>query len=332
MARGLEVELLPEASPFASDEAAAEPPAVLSAAVAERVARGHGPAAAAGRYPTPERMPVPQGGEPAVAGGSAPEAGVAEPPAGSASHEPPRLSLAQLGVGAPGSLLPLDSPEPSSVARAEQRLNDSLSVALAREDSARGVGIEGPALRAVTELVMDAALPLSTQARLLLVVDGRGAIESVSLLEVGADRSEWQRVADALHRRLRARTLRVPAGSAGARLELDVASRPLTLSGGRPGLDAEAFGRAAPAPGTPAAGRVSVLPRQAAPARSQYPWLEIGSHPQPMAGFSTNVGTASGDLADVGGSLRRSVSARLASLTLVPSAAVPSSGAPVGTP
>jgi hypothetical protein len=186
---------------------------------------------------------------------------------------------------------------------------------LALGDSGRGLGMEGPALRAVSELAMNSALPLTATARLLLVVNGSGLIESVSLLEVGAERAEWQRVADALHRKLATQALRMPAGSAGARLQLVVSSRPLSASGARPGLDAELFGKAKRT-GAATLGRLSILPHEPETARAQFPVFET-SGPKVMSGFSTNLLSGAADVADVAGGQLRHVSAQLASLDVV---------------
>lgn len=234
----------------------------------------------------------------------------AETPAGPARA----LSLAQLGIGTGASPYLLDELAPLTQAeQIAQRLDASLAASLALGDSARGLGMEGPALRAVTDLAINSALPLTTSARLLLVVNGSGVTQSVSLLEVGADRAEWQRIADDLRRKLATQRLRIPASSAGARLQLVVSSRPLTASGAQPGLDAELFGTAKR---TRAAtvGRLSVLPRQAEAKYAQFPRLE-GSHH--MSGFSNNLSSGHVDVADLAGGQQRSVRAQLARLDLV---------------
>jgi hypothetical protein len=222
--------------------------------------------------------------------------------------------LGQLGVGIEGRGVPLAPPPPlSTAASAERRLNDSLLTGLAIGDSAKGIGIEGPAVRAVTGLVLDSGLPLATTARLLVVADSGGLTRSVSVLESGADAAQWQHIADALRRALALRKLRIPAGSDGVSFQLVVTSRALLASGAQATLETEVFGKSKREGGTPPAGRVSLLPREPEVARALFPQLE-GSHPQPSATFATNIGSGSADLSDLNPESRRIVTARLAHL------------------
>jgi hypothetical protein len=254
----------------------------------------------------------------------------ATPPA--AEPAPRRLSLEQLGVGVDGRGALLAPPTAPSVAeRVERRLQDSMLTGLALGDSAKGLGIEGPAVRAVTDLVLGSDLPLATSARLLVVASSDGLTRSVSVLESGADEARWQGIADGLRRALAALKLRMPAGSAGVSFQLVVTSRALLASGAEPTLETEVFGNAKREGGTPPAGRVSLLPRKPATARAQFPQLE-GSHPQPWAGFTTNIGLGSADLSDLNSQSQRIVTARLAELDVrVPAASCPGGGGSAGS-
>jgi hypothetical protein len=165
---------------------------------------------------------------------------------------------------------------------------------------------------------------------LLVVAGSDGLTRSVSVLESGADAARWQRIADGLRRALAALKLRMPAGSDGVSLQLVVTSRALLASGAEPTLETEVFGNAKREGGTPPAGRVSLLPRKPATARAQFPQLE-GSHPQPWAGFTTNIGLGSGDLSDLHSQSHRVVTARLAELDVrVPMAGCASGGGSAG--
>ncbi len=226
-----------------------------------------------------------------------------------------RLSLDQLGLAGGVRAFPFDVPEhPSRVALAERRLNAALSNGLAEKDSARGLGVEGPAVRLVTELAAHSALPLTARARLRIAVGADGSTQAVSLLEGDAAAAEWRRIAEALRRSLEGRTLRVPAGSRGVAFELLVLSRLLSPSGGDPkALEVEAFAEARAKPGTPSIARLALMPKKAEPTRAHLPEL-ASTMLRPMGGFSSNVLGSGADLSDLAAGARRRVTADLVRL------------------
>lgn len=65
-------------------------------------------------------------------------------------------------------------------------------------------------------------------------IDGAGMVASVRVLEASSDRSEWDEVAVDLARAARAHPVRVPSGSQGLALTLDVTSAMKTVSGATP--------------------------------------------------------------------------------------------------
>jgi hypothetical protein len=297
------------------EEPRASAPSVVPETAAATTVRERSKTRAGFAAERPVAMDAPMNGERAAA--------LSEGEAQPAPQQLPRhLSLGELGVGVDGSgAILVPSLEPAKMASAESRLQDSMLSGLALADRAKGLGIEEPAVRAVTELVLASDLPLATRATLLFVTDSAGSTRTVSVLESGADSREWQRIAARLKQVLVARKLRLPARSEGASFQLVITSRERLASGAVPKLETEVFGSARQGPGPAAAARISLLPRKPATARAQFPLLE-GSHPQPWAGFTTNIGYASADLSDLNPRSQRSVTAEIAQLDLgVPLAA-----------
>jgi hypothetical protein len=180
-------------------------------------------------------------------------------------------------------------------------------------DSEKGLGLEGQAVHTVAELVHASELPLAASASLLLDADEQGWIRGVAVLESGADGREWQRIAEQLRQSLAGQRLRLPAHSGGVRFQLDITSRELLASGAAPKMESEVFGTAQRGPGTPPEVRVSLLPREPVALRANFPSFH-GAFPQPWAGFSTNIASASADLTDLEQRSQRIVTAELAAL------------------
>lgn len=201
--------------------------------------------------------------------------------------------------------------QPSQRSIYERRLQDSLLTSLAEQDHELGLGPEGPAVQALNELVMASAVPLDTEARLLIVTDAAGSTQSVQVLSASNDSGGWQHIADALKRILARKTLRVPSGSAGVSLQLQVSSRARLASGTDPGLRAEVMGERVHS-GSDKSAHVSILPPKASPARVAL--VDSEGHVKAATGFTANLWSASADVADLGTALRRVVSARLVQL------------------
>lgn len=225
-----------------------------------------------------------------------------------------RLSLQQLGVGREGRGTVFASAlEPSTEVTVESRLRGSLLEGLAAGDRAKGLGLEGAVVRAVTELVRASALPLATRATFQLLADADGVTRSVEVLESGSDAREWQRIAEGLKRALATRRLRMPAQSSGVRFQIRIQSRELLASGAEERLESEVFGSTKRAPGTPPAARISLLPSRPEAVLLHPPQLE-GAHWRPWAGFTNNIGSASADLTDMAPRSQRMVTGEIAAL------------------
>ena len=99
-----------------------------------------------------------------------------------------------------------EAPLPS----AQRRLQTTLLAELARADHAKGLGLEGPVVRAVADLVRESDLARVTTARLLVVSILRGRVQSVSVLYGDSDAAEWRRITERLKKALAGRA--APAG------------------------------------------------------------------------------------------------------------------------
>jgi hypothetical protein len=299
--------------PGATLASAAQPRATL-----ERAAARHQPAP----HGVEEAAPAPAGAGGASQGTDAAGTADLESAAREGDIGPARrLSLQQLGVGGENPFLGSPADLPTERQKQNQRLRQSLRGELARRDQARGLGPEGPAVSAVTEIVMASATAPNTTALLRVRTDPTGRVTFVEVLEADRDDDEWQRIAERLQRALANRKLRVPARSNGVSFQLRVTSRVQLPSGADPGLAIDLFGIPVKKGEGDRSARLSVL----SPMIVQVPIP--GADGATMPALTVALIGGAGDLADIGAVARRLVSAYLVSLdTDIPSEtqAVPS--------
>jgi hypothetical protein len=171
---------------------------------------------------------------------SAELAGAPAPAAAPGSR--PRLSLDALGVGPRNN--PFLGPPSAAATRAQlaARVDNVLHNGLAQHDQRLGLGPEGPAVAAVEALVMQSTTAPNSSAKLLLRTDATGETVLVEVIDASRDAAAWHGVAQDLLRELRGKKLRIPSGTGGVSMQLEVVSRNALPSGADPGLAIDLFG------------------------------------------------------------------------------------------
>jgi hypothetical protein len=248
--------------------------------------------------------------------------GPSEPASDGAAAAPessaPSLSLEALGV----SKNPFLTPPPATTAAEARmalgrRIDHVLRSGLAAHDQELGLGPEGPALTAVTQLVMQSTTRPNTSARILLRTDGSGEVIHVELADASGDTAGWNTVAADLLKSLRGKKLRVPNGTGGVTMQLRVDSREQLPSGADPGLAVDLFGVEVKKGQGERSTRVQVLT----------PKIELGTYelvkddPRskiPVIGVSITLFSLMGDPVDIGAPARRVVHAHLVKLETHP--------------
>ncbi|MEY2934839.1 MAG: hypothetical protein RL033_5588 [Pseudomonadota bacterium] len=256
--------------------------------------------------------------------GLLPEAGdgsseaVGEGAAAASASDAPSLSLDALGVGKN----PFLTPPPATTAADTRialgrRIDHVLRSGLAAHDQELGLGPEGPALTAVTQLVMQSATRPNTSARILLRTDASGEVIHVEMADASGDTAGWNTVAADLLKSLRGKKLRVPGGTGGVTMQLRVDSREQLPSGADPGLAVDLFGLEVKKGQGDRSTRVQVLT----------PKIELGTYelvkddPRskiPVIGVSLTLFSLMGDPTDIGAPARRVVHAHLVSMETHP--------------
>jgi hypothetical protein len=294
---------------------AAEPPPSLERA--PRAQPGAATPRVAAESAPPGAVPnEPAGNEPAGLASSSRGPGASENPQAAGAVEGataegsgPQLSLRELGVDRGsnpfiGSVTEL----PTERQLHNQRLRQSLRGEIAKQDQARGLGPEGPAVAAVTDIVMASASVPNTTALLRVRTDGAGSVTLVDVLEADRDSDEWQRIARELVRSLAGKKLRVPAGSNGVSFQLRVVSRVQLPSGADPGLAIDVFGIPLKKGDGERSTKISIL----SPVIKEIEVPDSDGIRVPVVAFSL-IGGA-GDLADIGAVARRLVTAYLVAM------------------
>jgi hypothetical protein len=133
-----------------------------------------------------------------------------------------------------------DSPGASGPSRA---LQDGIREALHEGDVAKGLGAGGPVVTAAESSVRESDVPLNAHAILEATTDARGEVLSVRVLGDSAGRADWEDVASRVREALRGRRLRVPPGSGGVVVTLDVTSRWQLASGHDPDVEVSVAGQ-----------------------------------------------------------------------------------------
>lgn len=287
-------------TPRAADDDSANRPSTAEPLPAEPVASraaASEPAAVAGGSGGPEPPAGP------VLPGTA--EGVAAAPGGSG----PQLSLRDLGVDRGSNpFMGSVTEQPTERQLLNQRLRHALRGEIAKQDQARGLGPEGPAVTAVTDLVMASATAPNTSALLRVRTDGAGGVTLVDVLEADRDGDEWQRIAAELVRALAGKKLRVPAGSNGVSFQLRVVSRVQLPSGADPGLSVDVLGIPLKKGDGDRSTKLSIL----SPVIKEVEVPDSNGVRVPVVSFAI-IGAA-GDLADIGAVARRLVSAYLVTM------------------
>jgi hypothetical protein len=222
------------------------------------------------------------------------------------------LSLEDLGIGAPYNRFL--GPPPAQPLRnvLNQRVQQMLKSGLAASDQAVGLGPEGPAVALVEKIVLDSATRPNTSALLLIRTDGSGITSHVEVLDAQNETHGWQQIAEELKRELAKRPLRVPNGSAGVTFQLRVTSRVQLPSGADPGLAVELFGQTVKEGDGDRSSKISVLSPKLVVTEFAVPYSDGATIP--ILGFSPNILSIGGDLADIGAVARRVVRAHLVAL------------------
>jgi len=221
----------------------------------------------------------------------------------------PQLSLRELGVDRGSNpFIGSVTERPTERQLLNQRLRHALRGEIAKQDQARGLGPEGPAVTAVTDIVMASATTPNTSALLRVRTDGAGSVKLVDVLEADRDGDEWQRIAAELVRALAGKKLRVPAGSNGVSFQLRVVSRVQLPSGADPGLSVDVLGIPLKKGDGERSTKISIL----SPMIKEIEVPDSDGIRVPVVSFAI-IGAA-GDLVDIGAVARRLVSAYLVTM------------------
>lgn len=193
---------------------------------------------------------------------TATDADSAPAPSPSSSVQGPRLSLAQLGVGADNPFLDRQAdPAAARAAKAERvkrRLDRALAQGLLDHDSANGRGAGSPVMRTLEANIYASTVPLNGSAHFIFVIDSEGKVVSSTLGEASGDREAWVRVARQTAQALSTRKLQVPKGKS-VRLTVAVTSRLQLPSGADPGVAVDVLGLPIKKGGGPRSTRVDLL-------------------------------------------------------------------------
>jgi len=324
-----------------------EEPSPVESGVTETGAGQSEPSGPAARQPVaravrPRRSAAAQGKASAAAGAEAAdssietigeleasgeEAALAAPAA--AARADRSLSLDALGVGqghnpffapsaqkAPHAIF-APSARKLSARALGQRIDHVLRSGLAEHDRQLGLGPEGPVVAAVTDLVMQSTTAPNTDALLLVRTDGSGETVHVEVLEASGDRGAWNAVARSLAQALHGKKLRVPSGSGGVTMQLQVVSREQLPSGRDPGLAIDLLGQQIKAGAGPKSTRLQLLTPKIV--LEQYQISSTDPHVKiPVIGLSLNIFGVQGDPVDIAAVARRVVHAHLVSMETHP--------------
>jgi hypothetical protein len=186
-------------------------------------------------------------------GRAEPEDPISEEPAPtvaapSRGEEGPTLSLDALGVGDKNPFLRSDLARdrrvPPSHARptSQERLDKRLADDQLHADHVRSLGPAGPVLTQLEAATRNGEVAVNSNALFRCVVDAKGRIVSVSVVESSSDPTPWRRVAKRVAAALESRVLSVPKTGHGATIAIRVVSREALPSGADPGLAVSVLG------------------------------------------------------------------------------------------
>jgi len=137
-----------------------------------------------------------------------------------------------------GTPAPTEAPRANVAPGVQQSLRDALH----EHDHGIGLDVGGPIVAVAEDVTRPSAAPLDSHARLEVTADAAGHVTSVRLVNASEGYAEWERVAASLREALRSRTLRVPDGSGGVVVTLEVTSRWQLPSGHDPDTEVTLLG------------------------------------------------------------------------------------------
>lgn len=234
------------------------------------------------------------------------------------------LSLGELGVG-PGNnpfLAPSGRRSGGTQRSLADQIDHVLRSGLAQHDQKLGLGPEGLAVAAVTDLVMQSTSAPNTSALLVLRTDGSGETVHVELAEASGETAAWEAIVAGLQKALHGKKLRVPPGSGGVTMQLRVESREQLPSGADPGLAIDLFGKEVKAGAGDRSTRLELLTPKIV--LEQYQVSSTDPHAKiPVVGFQFTVLGVMGDPVDIAAVARRVVHAHLVSFETHPRESAP---------
>jgi hypothetical protein len=132
--------------------------------------------------------------------------------------------------------------ERSARAEGNRQAGEAMRTALHDHDVSLGLGGGGPVVKALEEAVSVSTAPNASHAIIVAIADASGTVTQVNVESASADPASFQAVAADVLARLRSQKVRVPEGSHGISVRLDVASSVGPPSGGGAGLDMASSG------------------------------------------------------------------------------------------
>jgi len=134
--------------------------------------------------------------------------------------------------------------DPERIAREEgnRAAGAAMRAALHDNDVALGLGGGGPVVTALEAAVSVSAAPNVSHAVFMAFADATGTVTRIDVESTSDDPASFREIARDLLIRLQGQKVRVPAGSQGLSMRVDVSSRVLAPSGGGLGLDGPALG------------------------------------------------------------------------------------------
>jgi hypothetical protein len=199
----------------------------------------------------PRRNPIASRTEPVSSAMLAPES--ASPTAGWTLHVTPgqpggqttQTELAALALDGTNRFMgSRETPEQAARAaeqHANQAAGEAMRGALHDRDVSLGLGGGGPVVTALEAAVRQSTAPDESHAVLIAIADATGTVLRVEV-ESATDNPAYRGIAEDVLTRLRGQKLRVPEGSRGLAMRIDVASRIASPSGGGAGLDPRSMG------------------------------------------------------------------------------------------
>jgi hypothetical protein len=177
------------------------------------------------QHATASRTGAPTTATDAVPSGAGVEAGAAAP----------SLSLDQLGLDGPNRLAFRPATDESS--SSAERLGQSMRQLAQEHDRTVGLGAGGPVAAALQKATYRSTVPLDGRATFEVVVIGT-YLSSITLVPASSETDRvWNEVAKAAFADLAGRHIRIPEGSRGVVLHIQVISRAPLPSGHDPGLE-----------------------------------------------------------------------------------------------